>query len=87
MSFTLAGHITWTRTEYGMVLLDEAKGAYWNLNPTGVTVLQVLLDSGDLDVAATALAQEHAVDMDTARADADELLSALRSAGLVLERD
>ncbi len=85
MAFSLPGDITWAETEYGMVLLDEVRGRYWNLNPTGVTVLRTLLEKGDVNDAAEALVRDYAVDRATAGHDAGELLAVLCSAGLLRE--
>ena len=72
-------------TEYGVVLLDEDSGEYWNLNPTGVLVLRTLLDGGSTAEAVHHLTEQYAVDPESARQDVDDLLGGLRSAGLVQE--
>ena len=72
-------------TEYGVVLLDENSGEYWNLNPTGVLVLRTLLDGGSTADAVHHLTEQCAVDLESARQDVDDLLGGLRSAGLVQE--
>ncbi|MBP2329557.1 hypothetical protein JOF56_009942 [Kibdelosporangium banguiense] len=87
MAFTLRDNVSAVETDYGMVLLDEDSGDYWNLNPSGAVVLQALLDSGNLDAATIELAQQFAVDHATALEDARALLTALRSARLVTEHD
>lgn len=72
-------------TEYGVVLLDEDSGEYWNLNPTGALVLRTLLDGGSTAEAVHHLTEQYAVDPETACQDVDDLLGGLRSAGLVQE--
>jgi len=72
-------------TEYGVVLLDENSGDYWNLNPTGALVLRTLLDGGSTAEAVHHLTEQYAVHPETARQDVDDLLGGLRSAGLVRE--
>ena len=72
-------------TEYGVVLLDENSGDYWNLNPTGALVLRTLLDGGSTAEAVHHLTEQYAVDPQSARQDVDDLLGGLRSAGLVRE--
>ena len=72
-------------TEYGVVLLDENSGDYWNLNPTGALVLRTLLDGGSTAEAVHHLTEQYAVDPESARQDVDDLLGGLRSAGLVRE--
>lgn len=69
--------------EYGTALLDEDRGQYWNLNPTGALVLRTLLAGGSPAEAAKALSEQYAVDLETARQDVEELVDELRSAGLV----
>lgn len=85
MSISLHDRVTVTSTEYGLVLLDERAGEYWNLNPTGAFVLDALLGGATPAAAATALAAEHPVDVDTATRDVDELLAQLRDANLVAD--
>ena len=70
-------------TDYGIALLDEDSGEYWNLNPTGALVLRTLLQGGTSTDAVQALAERCNVDTDSARRDVQDLLGELRSAGLV----
>lgn len=83
MSIRLPDHVTVTSTEYGLVLLDEQAGAYWNLNPTGALVVDTVAAGGTASDAARRLAAEHDVDLPTARSDVDALLAQMREAGLV----
>ena len=69
--------------EYGTALLDEERGEYWNLNPTGALILETVLAGGTVDEAARALADEYAVDLGSAARDVEELLGELCSARLV----
>ena len=68
----------------GTALLDEHRGQYWNLNPTGALVLRALLRGESEEEAARLLSQEYAVDAETARDDVRELVEHLSSAGLVV---
>lgn len=72
-----------TETDYGAVLLDTARGEYWELNPTGAAVLRVLLDGGGEAEAAQALVREHDVDRETAAQDASTLVHELRAARIL----
>jgi hypothetical protein len=72
-------------TDYGIALLDEESGQYWNLNPTGALALRTLLDGGTTAQAVQALTEEYAVDVDTATRDVENLVGGLHSAGLVQE--
>ena len=85
MMVKLRDGVSTADTEYGVVLLDENSGEYWNLNPTGVLVLRTLLDGGTLAEAVHHLTEQYAVDPESARQDVDDLLGGLRSAGLVQE--
>jgi hypothetical protein len=70
-------------TEYGIMLLDESSGQYWNLNPTAAVILRTLLDGGTPAEAVRQVTEQYAVDADTADRDVRELVDRLRSAGLV----
>lgn len=72
-------------TDYGIALLDEDSGEYWNLNPTAALVLRTLLGGGTPEQAAQELAEEYAVDAETAGRDVEDLVGGLHSAGLVAQ--
>lgn len=81
--FKLRDGVSTADVDYGVALLDEHGGQYWNLNPTGALVLQVLLAGGSADEAAQALIEQYGVDLETANRDVQELVHDLRSAGLL----
>ncbi len=83
MTLKLRNGVLLAEVEYGTALLDEDRGEYWNLNPTGALVLQTLLAGGTPDEAARTLAAQYAVDPGTAERDVQELLDELHSARLV----
>ena len=85
MAFKLRDGVSAADTDYGIALLDEDSGQYWNLNPTGALVLRMLLDGGTSAQAVQALTEQYAVDADTASQDVEDLLGGLHSAGLVQE--
>ena len=85
MTLKLRDRVSTADTEYGIVLLDEDSGEYWNLNPTGAVVVRTMLDGGSAADATHRLIEQYAVDPDTAREDVDDLLAGLRGAGLVRE--
>ena len=85
MTFKLRDQVSAADTDYGIVLLDEDSGEYWNLNPTGALVVRTLLDGGSTGDAARRLIKQFAVDHDTAREDVEDLVAGLRSAGLMQE--
>jgi hypothetical protein len=85
MTLKLRKQVSTADTEYGIVLLDEDNGDYWNLNPTGALVVRTLQAGGSVADAAQRLIEEYGVEPDVARRDVDDLVEGLRSAGLVRE--
>ncbi|MDQ3764675.1 MAG: lasso peptide biosynthesis PqqD family chaperone [Actinomycetota bacterium] len=83
MTLKLRAGVSLADTDYGVAVLDENSGQYFDLNPTGALVLRTLLDGGTTDQAAQNLSTEYVVDLATARQDVTTLLEELRSAGLV----
>jgi Coenzyme PQQ synthesis protein D (PqqD) len=83
MTLKLRNGVSSADTDYGIVLLDEDSGQYWDLNPTAALVLHTLLDGGTPEQAAQELTEEFAVDADTANHDVEDLVDGLQSAGLV----
>jgi hypothetical protein len=85
MTLQLRDGISAADTDYGMALLDEDSGQYWNLNPTAALALRRLLDGGTTAQAVQELTEQYAVDADTATQDIEDLVGELHSAGLVKE--
>jgi hypothetical protein len=85
MTLKLRDGISAADTDYGLMLLDEDSGQYWNLNPTAAAVLRTLLAGGTPGQAVEELTGEYTVDADTASRDVQDLISDLHSAGLVKE--
>ena len=85
MTLKLRHGVSVTDIEYGIAVLDEDSGRYWNLNPTGALVLRTLLGGGTPEQAARELSREYAVGLDTASQDVTDLVGALSSARLVEE--
>ncbi|XVV00167.1 lasso peptide biosynthesis PqqD family chaperone [Actinosynnema sp. CA-248983] len=83
MSLHLRTGVTTADTEYGVVLLDEDTGHYWQLNPTGAVVVRMLMDGRGAEDAVKALTEEFDVDEAQAAGDVATLVASLRSAGLV----
>jgi Coenzyme PQQ synthesis protein D (PqqD) len=86
MTLQLRKGVSAADTDYGMALLDEDSGQYWNLNPTAALALRTLLDGGTTAQAVQELTEQYAVDADTASQDVDNLVGELHSAGLVKEQ-
>jgi hypothetical protein len=85
MTFTLRERVSAADTDYGIVLLDEDSGEYWNLNPTGALVVRTLLDGGSVADAVLQLTERYAAEPEAAQQDVDDLVAGLRTAGLVKE--
>jgi hypothetical protein len=85
MTLKLRDGVSIADTDYGMALLDEDSGQYWNLNPTAALALQMLLDGGTTAKAVQELTEQYAVAPDTANKDVEDLVGELQSAGLVTE--
>jgi hypothetical protein len=83
MTLQLRDGVSAAATDYGMALLDEDSGQYWNLNPTAALALRMLLDGGTTAQAVQELTEQYAVDAETASQDVEDLLSELHAAGLV----
>ena len=86
MTLKLRDGVSATDTDYGMALLDEVSGEYWNLNPTAALALRTLLDGGTPAQAVQELTEHYAVDAETASQDVEDLVGELHSAGLVKEQ-
>ncbi len=87
MTLRLRDGVSSADTDYGIALLDEDSGQYWNLNPTAAAVLRTLLDGGSAAEAVRRLTEQYAVDPDSAGRDVQELVDGLRRAGLVEPSD
>jgi hypothetical protein len=85
MTLKLREGVSTADTDYGIALLDEDSGEYWNLNPTGALVLRTLLEGGTPAEAVQALTEHYDIDADTANQDVEDLLGGLHSAGLVAQ--
>jgi hypothetical protein len=85
MTLKLRDGVSTADTDYGVTLLDENSGQYWNLNPSGALVLQMLLAGGTPAQAVQELTEQYEVNADTASRDVEDLVDSLHSAGLVKE--
>jgi hypothetical protein len=85
MTLKLRDGVSTANTDYGVMLLDEDSGQYWNLNPTAAVVLRTLLDGGSSEQAVQELTSQYSVGAGTASRDVQDLVAELHSAGLVRE--
>ncbi|MDQ3904595.1 MAG: lasso peptide biosynthesis PqqD family chaperone [Actinomycetota bacterium] len=84
MTLKLRAGVFLVDTDYGIAILDENSGQYFDLNPSGALILRTLLDGGTYEQAAQQLSTEYVVDPATASQDVTALLEEFRSAGLAL---
>jgi hypothetical protein len=83
MTLRLRDGVSSADTDYGIVLLDEDSGRYWNLNPTAALALRTLLEGGTPAEAVRRLIERYAVAASAADRDVRALVHELHSAGLV----
>jgi len=83
MTYTLPPDVTATRTEGGMVLLQETTGRYWMLNGTGAAVVQLLSEGKTVPDIVEELGSRFGQDPERIAADVRALLEQLGKAKLV----
>jgi hypothetical protein len=84
MAYALADYVTITETDRGIVLFNQRTGKYWQANPTGAAVLQVVLDGGTVDTAVETLRARHPdAPLERVRADVEAVLETLLAGRLV----
>ncbi|WP_019545010.1 lasso peptide biosynthesis PqqD family chaperone [Streptomyces sulphureus] len=76
-----------SRTDEGVVLLNERTGGYWQFNATGAFVLRLLLEGEEPPDIAGRLADHHRVEREQADRDVAAVVEELLDARLlVLDR-
>ena len=83
MTLRLHPKVVATATDKGMVLLDQSAGRYFELNPTGATVVQALTDGSD---PVREVTRRSAVTQEQAARDVGAFLETLRSRGLAVDQ-
>jgi hypothetical protein len=86
MALSFPPDVTTVDTGDGLVLLDEKKGRYWQLNGAGAAAVRMLLDGDPPPVVAARLAGDFPGASQRALADVESLISALTRARLVVVR-
>ncbi|MFI9204098.1 lasso peptide biosynthesis PqqD family chaperone [Streptomyces sp. NPDC053048] len=81
-AFALRRHVTATDTEHAMVLFDQRRGRYYQLNASGAVALRALLDGGGPQGAARALCERYGIPAARAEADVTALVDTLRTTRL-----
>lgn len=77
--------VVMAETDDGAVLLHQRTGRYWQLNRTGVLVLNSLLDDESDERAAQALVERHHIVPAHAHRDVSAVVAQLRAAELLLD--
>jgi hypothetical protein len=72
--------VTVTETEDGMVLLDERRGRYWQLNGTAATVVRLLREGSGVDEVIALLSERHPAAAARVAGDVHALIRSLREA-------
>jgi hypothetical protein len=80
----LRADVAVAETDYGMILLDERSGRYWQLNQAAAAVVSTLAAGDRPEQAVSQITAEFDVDEADARRDVDALLADLVTAGLVV---
>ncbi|SDO07111.1 Coenzyme PQQ synthesis protein D (PqqD) [Streptomyces sp. cf386] len=80
----LRRHVSVSDVEDGMVLLDERKGRYFKLNPSGALILRALLAGSTPADVTRNLVEAYEVSEERAAADVDALTAELACMGLVV---
>lgn len=83
MSVTLRRDVTATRTDGGMVLLDQRASKYWQLNSTGAYILRLLLDGLTRRCVAERLTECFHLPLEEAERDVTALFDSLNAAHLI----
>lgn len=83
MQIILSDQVTLQEDEETAVLVDRSGEAYYELDPVGARLWQLLGENGDLDRAVAQLLQEYEVEEAELRSDLLELLNDLADEGLV----
>ncbi|MFF7729271.1 lasso peptide biosynthesis PqqD family chaperone [Streptomyces sp. NPDC008001] len=85
MTLALRPDVSATDTDYGMVLLDEATGRYWQLNITAALILHALLDGATPQQTADRLGERFpGLGAERRSADVTAFVRALNEARLVV---
>jgi len=75
--------VVWQQVDDGVMLLDVAKGEYFELNASGARMFELLLQAGSIQQVQTQLLTEFEIDEAQLCRDLEQLINALRSAELI----
>jgi hypothetical protein len=80
---TLSQDIRLATSQDGGILLDLARGKFFNLNPVGVRIIELLRQGHDLSSLARTIGNEFHVSDEIVERDVDDFLSSLRQQRLL----
>jgi hypothetical protein len=83
MGFVFKKHVSLAETEFGIVLLDQRSGRYWEMNPTASLMVRMLVAGETPERTAETVTSRFAVDRDRALADVSNLIRDIAAAGLL----
>ncbi|GAB2785635.1 lasso peptide biosynthesis PqqD family chaperone [Streptomyces daliensis] len=83
MTYALPPDVIATRTEEGMVLLQETTGRFWMLNDSGAAVVELLKEGTTVPAIVEELSTRFGEDPEQVAADVRALLDQLGKARLV----
>ena len=81
--FELLPGVVWQPLDDGVMLLDTAKGQYFELNPSGSRMFELLLRESSVAAVAERLLIEFDTDLAQLRPDLDALIEELEQAALI----
>ncbi len=81
--FELVPGVVWQSVDDGVMLLDVAKGQYYELNPSGARMFELVLNQPSLDNVERELLAEFRVGSEQIKPDLLELLQTLLEANLI----
>jgi len=77
--------MVWQHVDDGVMLLDVAKGQYFELNASGARMFQLLLEHATMEQVQTVLLSEFEIDAARLQLDLTALINSLRAADLIAE--
>ena len=80
---TLSQDIRLATSQDGGILLDLAHGVFFNLNPVGVRIIELLRQGHDLSSLTRTIGSEFHVSDEIVKRDVDDFLSSLRQQRLI----
>jgi hypothetical protein len=83
--YTLSETTMTTRIEDETVLLDSAGGKYFGLNGIGTRMLEILLETGDIEPTIDRLILEYSVESKQLRSDLETFVEDLVQRGILVQ--